>query len=140
VLTRGKGVWVWDVEGKKYLDMLSAYSALNQGHCHPRIVKALNNQAKKITLTSRAFHNEQMGLFLKKLCTLTGYEKALPMNSGAEAVETAIKVARKWGYYKKRVKKNHAEIIVCENNFHGRTTTIVGFSSESQYKILSASL
>jgi ornithine--oxo-acid transaminase len=120
VLTRGKGVWVWDVEGKKYLDMLSAYSALNQ--------------AKKITLTSRAFHNEQMGLFLKKLCTLTGYEKALPMNSGAEAVETAIKVARKWGYYKKRVKKNHAEIIVCENNFHGRTTTIVGFSSESQYK------
>lgn len=134
VLTRGKGVWVWDVEGKKYLDMLSAYSALNQGHCHPRIVKALNNQVKKITLTSRAFHNEQMGLFLKKLCKLTRYEKALPMNSGAEAVETAIKVARKWGYYKKKVKKNHAEIIVCENNFHGRTTTIVGFSSEHQYK------
>ncbi len=134
VLTKGKGVWVWDVEGKKYLDMLSAYSALNQGHCHPRIVKALNIQVKKITLTSRAFHNEQLGLFLKKLCTLTGYEKALPMNSGAEAVETAIKVVRKWGYYKKKVKKNRAEIIVCENNFHGRTTTIVGFSSESQYQ------
>jgi ornithine--oxo-acid transaminase len=134
VLTKGKGVWVWDVEGNKYLDMLSAYSALNQGHCHPHIAKAIKNQATKITLTSRAFHNDQMGLFLKKLCTVTGYEKALPMNSGAEAVETAIKVARKWGYRKKKVTKNRAEIIVCENNFHGRTTTIVGFSSESQYR------
>jgi ornithine--oxo-acid transaminase len=134
VLKKGKGVWVWDVEGNKYLDMLSAYSALNQGHCHPKIIKALNNQSKRLTLTSRAFHNDQMGLFLKKLCRLTGYEKALPMNSGAEAVETAIKVARKWGYYKKRVKNNRAEIIVCENNFHGRTTTIVGFSSEVQYR------
>lgn len=134
VLTRGKGVWVWDVEGNKYLDMLSAYSALNQGHCHLHIAKAIKNQVTKITLTSRAFHNDQMGLFLKKLCRLTGYEKALPMNSGAEAVETAIKVARKWGYFKKKVARNRAEIIVCENNFHGRTTTIVGFSSESQYR------
>jgi ornithine--oxo-acid transaminase len=134
VLTRGKGVWVWDVEGNKYLDMLSAYSALNQGHCHPRIIKALKKQVQKLTLTSRAFYNDQMALFLKKLCAITGYTKALPMNSGAEAVETAIKVARKWGYSKKRVKKNCAEIIVCKNNFHGRTTTIVGFSSERQYR------
>jgi ornithine--oxo-acid transaminase len=134
VLSKGKGVWVWDVEGNKYLDMLSAYSALNQGHCHPHIAKAIRNQASKITLTSRAFHNDQMGLFLKKLCTVTNYEKALPMNSGAEAVETAIKVVRKWGYLKKKVARNRAEIIVCENNFHGRTTTIVGFSSEKQYR------
>lgn len=134
VLSKGKGVWVWDVEGNKYLDMLSAYSALNQGHCHPHIAKAIKNQTGKITLTSRAFHNDQMGSFLKKLCTLTKYQKALPMNSGAEAVETAIKVARKWGYLKKKVIKNRAEILVCENNFHGRTTTIVGFSSEKQYR------
>jgi ornithine--oxo-acid transaminase len=134
VIKKGKGVWVWDVEGNKYLDMLSAYSALNQGHCHPHIARAIKNQANRLTLTSRAFHNDQMGLFLKKLCTLTGYEKALPMNSGAEAVETGIKVARKWGYLRKKVAKNHAEIIVCENNFHGRTTTIVGFSSEKQYR------
>ncbi len=134
VLCRGKGIWVWDVEGNRYLDMLSAYSALNQGHCHPQIVKALKAQAGKLSLTSRAFHNDQMGVFLKKLCVLTGYQKALPMNSGAEAVETSIKVARKWGYYKKGVQKNRAQIIVCENNFHGRTTTIVGFSSEKQYR------
>lgn len=134
VLCRGKGIWVWDVEGNRYLDMLSAYSALNQGHCHPQIVKALKRQAGKLSLTSRAFHNDQMGVFLKKLCVLTGYQKALPMNSGAEAVETSIKVARKWGYYKKGVQKNRAQIIVCENNFHGRTTTIVGFSSEKQYR------
>ncbi|HEX7319658.1 MAG TPA: ornithine--oxo-acid transaminase [bacterium] len=134
VLCRGRGAWVWDVEGKKYLDMLSAYSALNQGHCHPRILRAMTGQAKRITLTSRAFHNDQMGLFLKKLCTLAGYEKALPMNSGAEAVETAIKVARKWGYYRKRIPRDRAEIIVCRNNFHGRTTMIVGFSSEAQYR------
>ncbi len=134
VLSKGKGVWVWDVEGNKYLDMLSAYSALNQGHCHPHIARAIKNQASKITLTSRAFHNDQMALFLKKLCTVTNYEKALPMNSGAEAVETAIKVVRKWGYLKKKVARNRAEIIVCENNFHGRTTTIVGFSSEKQYR------
>jgi ornithine--oxo-acid transaminase len=134
VLSKGKGVWVWDVEGNKYLDMLSAYSALNQGHCHPHIARAVKIQVGRITLTSRAFHNDQMGLFLKKLCTLTRYQKALPMNSGAEAVETAIKVARKWGYFKKKVAKNRAEIVVCENNFHGRTTTIIGFSSENQYR------
>ncbi len=134
VLCRGKGVWVWDIEGNKYLDMLSAYSAVNQGHCHPKIVQALKNQADRLTLTSRAFHNDTMALFLQKLCRLTGFEKALPMNSGAEAVETAIKVARKWGYYKKGVKRDCAEIIVCKNNFHGRTTTIVGFASEFQYR------
>lgn len=134
VLTRGEGAWVWDVEGKKYLDMLSAYSALNQGHCHPHIARAVIRQARRLTLTSRAFHNDQMGAFLKKLCTMTGYGKALPMNSGAEAVETAIKVARKWGYLKKKTARNKAEIIVCENNFHGRTTTIVGFSTETKYR------
>jgi ornithine--oxo-acid transaminase len=134
VIKRGKGIWVWDVEDKKYLDMLSGYSALNQGHCHPKIASAMKQQADRLTLTSRAFHNDRMGEFLQKICTLTGFEKALPMNSGAEAVETAIKVARKWGYSKKKVKENSAEIIVCENNFHGRTTTIVGFSSEAQYR------
>ena len=134
VIKRGKGVWVWDVAGKRYLDMLSAYSALNQGHCHPKVVKVLKEQAGRLTLTSRAFHNDRIGPFLEKLCKLSGYEKALPMNSGAEAVETAIKVARKWGYYKKGVPKNRAEIIVCRNNFHGRTTTIVGFSTEAQYQ------
>lgn len=134
VLAKGKGVWVWDVEGHKYLDMLSAYSALNQGHCHPHIAGAVIKQVKRLTLTSRAFYNDEMGLFLKKLCTMTGYHKALPMNSGAESVETAIKVARKWGYTKKKIARNKAEIIVCENNFHGRTTTIVGFSTETQYR------
>jgi ornithine--oxo-acid transaminase len=134
VLKRGQGIWVWDVEGKKYLDMLSGYSALNQGHCHPRIADAVKQQLNTLTLTSRAFHNDKMGFFLEKICRLTGYEKALPMNSGAEAVETAIKVARKWGYTKKKVAEDKAEIIVCENNFHGRTTTIVGFSSEEQYR------
>ena len=134
VLTRGRGIWVWDIEGKKYLDMLSGYSALNQGHCHPAIASALKKQADELTLTSRAFHNDKMGDFLEKICKLTGYEKALPMNSGAEAVETAVKVARKWGYSKKQVKEDSAEIIVCENNFHGRTTTIVGFSSEVHYR------
>ncbi len=134
VLTRAKGCWVWDVEGNRYLDMLSSYSALNQGHCHPVILKALKKQAARLTLTSRAFHNDQMALFLQKLCRLAKYEKVLPMNSGAEAVETAIKVARKWGYYRKKVKKNQAKIIVCKNNFHGRTTTIISFSSESQYR------
>lgn len=134
VLTCGKGVWVWDVEGKKYLDMLSGYSALNQGHCHPRIADAMRKQLDKLTLTSRAFHNDTMGEFLEKICAISGFEKALPMNSGAEAVETAIKVARRWGYSKKKINDNCAEIIVCENNFHGRTTTIVGFSSEEQYR------
>jgi len=134
VLERGEGPWVWDVNGKRYLDMLSAYSAVNQGHRHPRIVAALREQADRITLTSRAFHNDQMGPFLGELCTATGFAKALPMNTGAEAVETAIKAARKWGYQVKGVPEGRAEIIVCENNFHGRTTTIVGFSSEAQYR------
>lgn len=134
VLKKGRGVWVWDVDGKRYLDMLSGYSALNQGHCHPELIKVVKKQIQSLTLTSRAFYNDKLGFFLKKLCRLTGYQKALPMNSGAEAVETAIKAARKWGYYKKGVRKHRAEIIVCENNFHGRTITIVGFSSEFQYR------
>ena len=132
VLTRGEGVWVWDVEGKRYLDCLAAYSAVNQGHCHASIVGALKEQADKLTLTSRAFHNDQMGGFLEKLCGLMGYERALPMNTGAEAVETAIKTTRKWGYKVKGVAEGAAEIITCEGNFHGRTTTIVGFSTDSQ--------
>jgi ornithine--oxo-acid transaminase len=135
VLSRGEGVWVWDVEGRKYLDMLSAYSALNQGHRHPAIIAAAAEQLGKLTLTSRAFHNDQMGPFLRELCEAAGYEKFLPMNTGAEAVETAIKTVRKWGYTKKRVPEGKAQIIVCENNFHGRTTTIVGFSSEEQYRL-----
>jgi len=134
VLERGEGCFVWDVEGRRYLDMLSAYSAVNQGHRHPRILEALADQASRLTLTSRAFHNDQMGPFLKLLCESTGFDRALPMNTGAEAVETAIKVARKWGYKSKGVAEGEAEIIVCENNFHGRTTTIVGFSSEAQYR------
>ena len=134
VLERGEGVWVWDVDGNRYLDMLSAYSALNQGHRHPAVVRAAEEQMSKLTLTSRAFHNDQMGPFLRELCEATGYEKALPMNTGAEAVETAIKTVRKWGYQVKGVPEGKAEIIVCENNFHGRTTTIVGFSTEAQYQ------
>lgn len=134
VLEWGEGCWVRDVDGKKYLDMLSAYSALNQGHRHPRIVSALEEQASRLTLTSRAFHNDRMGDFLRELCEATGHDAALPMNTGAEAVETAIKACRKWGYRHKGVPADEAEIIVCENNFHGRTTTIVGFSSEAQYR------
>jgi len=134
VLERGEGVWVWDVDGKRYMDMLSGYSALNQGHRHPAIVQAAREQLDQLTLTSRAFHNDQMGPFLKELCEATGFERALPMNTGAEAVETAIKMVRKWGYKVKGVEADKAEIIVCENNFHGRTTTIVGFSSEAQYR------
>lgn len=134
VLTRGHGVWVYDVNGKKYIDFLSAYSALNQGHTHKKLVATIKKQASKLTLTSRAFRNDQFGLFCKELCDLAGFETVLPMNTGAEAVETAIKLARKWGYYKKGVEKDKAEIIVCANNFHGRTTTIVGFSTEAQYK------
>lgn len=130
VISEGKGVWVKDVEGKKHLDMLSAYSALNQGHCHPRILSAAMEQMKKLTLTSRAFHNDVMVNLLDKLTKLSGYDKALLMNTGAEAVETAIKAARRWGYKVKGVKENQAEIIVCTNNFHGRTTTIVGFSTD----------
>ena len=134
VIDRGDGVWVWDVEGNRYMDMLSAYSALNQGHGHPAILEAARAQLDKLTLTSRAFHNDQMGPFLRELCEATGFEQALPMNTGAEAVETAIKMVRKWGYQVKGVPVDQAEIIVCENNFHGRTTTVVGFSSEDQYK------
>jgi len=134
VIARAEGVWVYDREGNRYMDMLSAYSALNQGHRHPRIVQALKEQVDKVTLTSRAFHNELFGPFCEKLCRLAGMEMALLMNSGAEAVETAIKTARKWGYVVKKVPRHKAEIIVCENNFHGRTTTIVGMSSEPQYR------
>ncbi len=134
VIERGEGVWVYDVEGNRYLDCLSSYSAVNQGHCHPRILQTLHEQAAKVTLTSRAFRNSQLPLFYKELTEITGTEVALPMNSGAEAVETAIKMARKWGYKVKGIPDNQAEIIVCENNFHGRTTTIVGFSTEHQYK------
>lgn len=134
VLTKGEGVWVWDVEGKKYLDMLSAYSAVNQGHRHPRILQAVKAQLERITLTSRAFHNDQLGPFMEKITRLTGYDKFLPMNTGAEAVETALKAARKWGYLKKGVPDNQAEIIVAENNFHGRTITIISFSTEAQYR------
>jgi ornithine--oxo-acid transaminase len=134
VISRGEGVWVWDVEGRKYLDCISAYSSLNQGHRHPRIVAALVEQAGRLTLTSRAVHNDRMGSFLGELCALAGMEMALPMNTGAEAVETAIKLARKWGYRTKGVAHDQADIVVCRNNFHGRTTTIVGFSSEEQYR------
>ncbi len=130
VLSRGKGVWVWDVEGNKYLDCLSAYSAVNQGHCHPKIMRAMMEQAQKLTLTSRAFRNDQLGPFYRELCELTNSHQVLPMNSGAEAVETVIKTVRKWGYKKKGVPEDQAEIIVCENNFHGRTITIVGFSTD----------
>jgi ornithine--oxo-acid transaminase len=134
VLARGEGVWVWDVEGRKYMDMLSSYSALNQGHRHPRVLEAAAKQLQTLTLTSRAFHNDQFGPFCELLCRLADQESVLLMNTGAEAVETAIKAARKWGYLIKGVPEDQAEIIVCENNFHGRTTTIVGFSSEEQYR------
>jgi ornithine--oxo-acid transaminase len=134
VIARGDGAWVWDVEGRRYLDCISAYSSLNQGHRHPRILNALHTQAGRLTLTSRAVHNDRMGAFLAKLCDVCEMEMALPMNTGAEAVETAIKLARKWGYKVKGIPADRAEIIVCRNNFHGRTTTIVGFSSDPQYR------
>ena len=134
VLTRGKGAWVWDDAGKKYLDMLSAYSAVSHGHAHPRLIKAMQQQAEKIAVASRAFYTDKLGIFLKQLCHVTGMEMALPMNTGAEAVETAIKAARRWGYQVKKIPKDKAEIIVAEGNFHGRTTTIVGFSSEEGYR------
>ncbi len=134
VITRASGVWVWDVEGNRYLDFLAAYSAVNQGHCHPKIVEALKAQAERVTLTSRAFRNDQLGPLCQQLSELTGFAKFLPMNSGAEAVETAIKAARKWGYTVKGVPRDQAEIIAFEGNFHGRTTTIVGFSTEEQYR------
>lgn len=134
VIERGEGVWVYDVDGKRYLDCLSAYSALNQGHVHPKILKALQDQAHKVTLTSRAFRNDQLPLFYQELAEMTGYSMSLPMNSGAEAVETAIKLARKWAYQVKGIPRHQAEIIVFENNFHGRTITVISFSSERLYK------
>jgi len=134
VIGRAEGVWVYDIEGNRYLDCLAAYSAVNQGHCHPRMIQTLYEQAAKVTLTSRAFRNEQLPLLYKDLHDLTGFEMALPMNSGAEAVETAIKTARKWGYNVKGIPEDQAEIIVCAGNFHGRTITAVSFSSEPQYR------
>jgi ornithine--oxo-acid transaminase len=130
VIARGEGVWLWDVEGRRYLDCLSAYSAVNQGHCHPRIVAALTDQAQRLTLTSRAFRNDQLGLFYEEICQLTGSHSVLPMNTGVEAVESALKVARKWGYEVKGVTPGAAEIIVCAGNFHGRTLSVVGFSTD----------
>lgn len=134
VLSRGKGIYVWDVEGKKYIDFLSAYSAVNQGHCHPKIIGTLIEQAQKLTLTSRAFYNDVLGEYEKFMTSLFKYDKLLPMNTGAEAVETAIKIARKWGYLKKHIPENKAQIVVCNQNFHGRTTTIVSFSSDPTAK------
>jgi len=134
VLERGKGVWVWDIEGNRYLDCLAAYSAVNQGHCHPRIVNKMKEQAETLCITSRAFRNNQLSLFYKDICKLTNSHMVLPMNSGAEAVETVIKAVRKWGYRVKGVDDGKAEIIVCNNNFHGRTLTIIGFSTEEAYK------
>ncbi len=134
VIERAEGVWVYDVDGNRYLDCLASYSAVNQGHCHPKILATLIDQASKVTLTSRAFRNEQLPLLYKELHDLTGFDMALPMNSGAEAVETAIKAARKWGYKVKGVPDGKAEIVVCANNFHGRTTTVISFSSDEQYR------
>lgn len=134
VVERASGVWVYDVEGRRYLDFLAAYSAVNQGHCHPRILAAMLEQAQRVTLTSRAFRNDQLPLFYKELTDLTGFEMVLPMNSGTEAVESALKVARKWGYKIKGIPDGNAEIIVCANNFHGRTISIISFSTEEQYR------
>ena len=134
VIERGEGVWVWDVEGNRYLDCLSAYSALNQGHCHPRLIRALTEQAKRVTLTSRAFRNDQLPLLAQEICELTGFEMMLPMNSGAEAVETALKAIRLWGYQIKGIAEDAAEIIACANNFHGRTITVLSFSTEASYR------
>lgn len=134
VLQRGRGVWVWDVEERRYMDFLAAYSAVNQGHCHPRIVAALTEQLGRVALVSRAFYNDQLGMLYRELSELTGFERFLPMNSGAEAVETAVKLVRKWGYTVKGIPDDQAEILVFANNFHGRTTMIVGFSSEPQYR------
>jgi ornithine--oxo-acid transaminase len=134
VIERAEGVWVYDIDGKRYLDCLASYSAVNQGHCHPRILETLMEQAHKVTLTSRAFRNDQLPLLCRDLHELTGFDMVLPMNSGAEAVETAVKAARKWGYKVKRIPEGRAEIIVCANNFHGRTVTIVSFSTDEQYR------
>ena len=130
VLERGEGVYLWDVEGKKYFDFLSAYSAVNQGHCHPRIVKALQKQAEVLTLTSRAFHNNKLGKYMEYITRYFNFERMLPSNTGAEAVEAVIKITRKWGYTQKNIPENRAEIIVCSQNFHGRTSTIISFSSD----------
>ena len=134
VVERAEGAWVWDVEGRRYLDFLAAYSAVNQGHCHPKIVAALKTQADRVTLTSRAFRNDQLGPFCAEVTALTGFSRVLPMNTGAEAVETALKAARKWGYKVKGVAPDAAEVLVFDGNFHGRTTTIVSFSTEEQYR------
>lgn len=134
VLTQGKGVYVWDDAGNRYIDMMSAYSAVSHGHCHPKLVKVLQDQAEKLAIVSRAFYTDKLGIFLNHACKLTGFDKALPMNTGAEAVETALKAARKWAYTVKKVPENKAEIIACEGNFHGRTITIVGLSTIPQYR------
>ncbi len=134
VVERASGVWIYDVEGRRYLDFLAAYSAVNQGHCHPRILEAMQEQAQRVTLTSRAFRNDQLPLFYKEITDLTGFEMVLPMNSGTEAVESALKLARKWGYQVKGIPEGKAEIIVCANNFHGRTISIISFSTEEQYR------
>lgn len=134
VLTRGSGCWVWDMAGRKYLDMMSSYSAVNHGHVHPKIYQALTEQASKLCMTSRAFYNDQLEPLAEKLCALSGLDKMLPMNTGAEAVETALKAARRWGYRKKGIPENQAEIIVCENNFHGRTISVISFSTDLEYK------
>ncbi|MFZ2314613.1 MAG: ornithine--oxo-acid transaminase [Gammaproteobacteria bacterium] len=134
VLTKGEGVYVWDDQGKRYLDMMSAYSAVSHGHCHPKLVKVLTEQAQKLNIVSRAFYTDQLGGFLEKVCKETGFEKALPMNTGAEAVETALKAARKWGYTVKGIPKDKAEIIACDGNFHGRTISIISMSTEPQYQ------
>jgi len=134
VISRADGVWVWDVEGKKYMDFLAAYSAVNQGHCHPRLVKVMAEQMCRVALTSRAFRNDQLGPFCQEICELTGFARMLPMNTGAEAVETAVKAARKWGYTVKGIAENQAEILVFDGNFHGRTTTIVSFSADEDYR------
>ncbi len=134
VVTRAHGAWVWDVEGKKYLDFLAAYSAVNQGHCHPEILRAVVDQAASVTLSSRAFRNDQLGPFYRELCELSGFAKFLPMNTGAEAVETAVKTARKWGYKVKGIPDGQAEILVFDHNFHGRTITMISFSTEAQYR------
>ena len=134
VLTRGEGVYVWDVAGKRYLDMMSAYSAVSHGHTHPRLVKAITEQAARLGVVSRAYYNDQLGFFLEKLCKVSGFDRVLPMNAGAEGVETALKAARKWAYTVKGVQANQAEIIACNNNFHGRTIAIVGLSTEPQYR------
>ena len=134
VIEKGEGVYLWDVEGKKYYDFLSAYSAVSQGHCHPRLIKTLHDQSNKLTLTSRAFHNNKLGVYMKAITEYFGFERVLPMNTGAEGVETAIKIARKWGYITKEIPPNKAKLIVCKNNFHGRTTTIISFSSDEGSK------